>query len=432
MQPLTPQESITSINIEQENKKYLLNIKILEEEMTLVLSEPEEIENLTFTKKMTLKDIKEIHSYFNGLNECKIFSDYLKGLAENTKLSVAKKEDKLCLNFTIEFMLKNYSIELILSPEKKNPDQLIKDLCREMNSLKERIKVLENKNDNKDYKEIKNIVENLKYDNQNLKEEIKNLKEQIKNKEQENKEIQNMKEEIKETKKLIEPMDKKFKEININRYTTFNEKSVIIKENEFDFIKLAIKYKFNKEIKEIKKIFQATIDGDLAINFHSKCDDIPNTLVIIKSTGNRRFGGFTSSPWESPNNSSYSVRDDKNAFLFSIDKQAIYPYNGNNQTYYEKNQKITKYSSMSCKSFGPVFGIGYYYSDGFKCNFSDEKADIFICSNCIHEKNSYTYESWSHSSYDFKKDKDKNALSEDGKKSKIYISEYEVFQIIFA
>lgn len=375
-----------------------------------------------------------MHSYFNGLDECNTFSDYLKALSENKRLSVVKKEDNLCLNFTIEYMLKNYLIELILSPEKKNPEQLIKDLCREMNSLKERIKILENKNDNKEkneIKEVKNIIENLKIDNQNLKEEIKNLKEQIKNKEEDNKEIQNMKEEIKETKKLIEPIDKKFKEIYINRYTTFNEKSVIIKENEFDFIKKAMNYRFNKEIKEIKKIYQATIDGDLAINFHSKCDGVPNTLVIIKSAGNRRFGGFTSLTWDWDtshlNKYGINCKNDENAFLFSIDKQAIYPYNGINQSYDINNHKIIKNSSISRKDWGPLFGGGIIYVvDDYYYN---EDADIFIGSNCIHEKNSYTYESYSHSSYNFSKDK--NALSEDGKKSNIYISEYEVFQIIF-
>ena len=66
-----------------------------------------------------------------------------------------------------------------------------------------------------------------------------------------------------------------------------------MKENEFNLINLAIKSRLNKEVKELKKIYQATIDGDGAINFHSKCDNIPNTLVLIKSAGNRRFGGLT-------------------------------------------------------------------------------------------------------------------------------------------
>ena len=73
-----------------------------------------------------------------------------------------------------------------------------------------------------------------------------------------------------------------------------------------------------------------------------------------------------------------------------------------------------------------MFGSCYIYN---KSSF-DNKFDIYICSNCIQgNKSSYTYESNSNSSYDFYGDK--NALSEDGKQDRIYIAEYEVFQVIF-
>jgi len=205
---------------------------------------------------------------------------------------------------------------------------------------------------------------------------------------------------MKELKKIIEPIDKKFKETNnINRYI-FNNKSVIMKENEFDFIHLAIKSRINKEVKELKKLYQATIDGDGAINFHTKCDNIPYTLIIIKSAGNRRFGGFTSKPWTSP--SSWESVYDINSFLFSLDKQKIYPYKNNNPSTYIH------------KDYGPRFGGAN---------------DIQINSKCIQEKNSYTCESSSSCSYNYQGDN--NALSEDGRGSCFFVTEYEVFQIIF-
>ena len=73
--------------------------------------------------------------------------------------------------------------------------------------------------------------------------------------------------EMKEIRKILNP------EFNINKLKIGN-KSVIMKENEFDFIHLAIKSRLKKEVKEIKKLYQATIDGDGAINFHSRCDNI--------------------------------------------------------------------------------------------------------------------------------------------------------------
>ena len=39
----------------------------------------------------------------------------------------------------------------------------------------------------------------------------------------------------------------------------------------------------NKEIVEIKKLYQSTKDGGDVTQFHKLCDNIPNTLVLYKS-----------------------------------------------------------------------------------------------------------------------------------------------------
>ena len=82
----------------------------------------------------------------------------------------------------------------------------------------------------------------------------------------------------------------------------------------------AIKERMNREIKEIKKIYQATVDGGDSDIFHKKCDFIPNTLVLYKTKGNRRFGGFASQSW----NTGFDFLPDKKCFLFSLDKKKIY------------------------------------------------------------------------------------------------------------
>ena len=63
--------------------------------------------------------------------------------------------------------------------------------------------------------------------------------------------------------------------------------------------------------------------GGEPINFHNKCDNIPNTLVLIKSEGNRRFDGFTLIPWKSEGD--YWIKDPENkTFVFSLDNKKIY------------------------------------------------------------------------------------------------------------
>ena len=368
------QESKELLSINQENKRYVLFIETKGESITLTCLDLEDKESLPFIKTMTLKEIKEKeeHNLFFGLNSCNEFSKYLKALSEANKLSIIIKEDKISINFIVEYLLKKHKVEIDLFPEILN----LNSVNREIILLKGKFQILleNNQKSENENKELKNEIENLKKENISLKEEIMELK------------------------NLIEPINIKFNENeNINKYI-FNKKSVIMKENEFDLIHLAIKSRLNKEIMALNKLYQAFIDGDRAINFHSKCDNVPNTLVVIKSAGNRRFGGFTTQIWES---SEHKYKDDKNAFLFSLDKQKIYSY------------KNVGEAICTNKTNGPSFGGGY---------------DIYIGNNPIQIKNSYTYEI---GNYSYNYSGDNNALSEDGKANCIYLSDYEVFEVIF-
>jgi hypothetical protein len=67
-------------------------------------------------------------------------------------------------------------------------------------------------------------------------------------------------------------------------------------------------------------IYRASQDGFEASSFHDKCDDKPNTLIIIKSTNGNVFGGYTEQSWSG---SGYKV--DPNAFIFSLINQDSEP-----------------------------------------------------------------------------------------------------------
>ena len=316
-------------------------------------------------------------------------------------------------------------LKLLLKIKKKetNLNEFSEEIIKELSLIKDNIKKLEEKiikNNEESSKQNKEII-NLKDDNKKLKENFSILKEEnLKLKDelkaltaiiekQNNLNIE-LKEEIKNIIKMNEELKADIKEIkesnkkqanNTNSSEYININSVIMKNEEFLKIKNEIEKKLNKRIKSIKKLYQATIDGGEPKNFHSKCDNIPNTLTIIKSKGNRRFGGFTSEAWESK----LTVKNDKNSFLFSLDKNKIYDY---------KNDNCAIFCFNIC---GPSFGHN-----------SKNLCTIGITGNPILRKQLYTYESNSNS-YNF--DGDNNALSEDGKGSNIFAEEYEVFQIIF-
>ena len=133
-----------------------------------------------------------------------------------------------------------------------------------------------------------------------------------------------MKKENNEIKLKIIEQNKEINNLKENvKFIDIGE-SIIIKENEKAMIYKEIENKMNKRIKEIKKLYQATIDGGDSKYFHSKCDNIPDTLVFVKSEGNRRFGGFTQIPWKSDEKGSYLKDQDNKTFVFSLDNKKKY------------------------------------------------------------------------------------------------------------
>ena len=61
------------------------------------------------------------------------------------------------------------------------------------------------------------------------------------------------------------------------------------------------------------------MDGDLTQTFYDKCSGKYPTIVIVKTTKGRRFGGYSSIPWEN-----IGSIEDNNSFIFSLDKKKKY------------------------------------------------------------------------------------------------------------
>ena len=240
----------------------------------------------------------------------------------------------------------------------------------------------ENKLLNKEIGDKNKEINNLKNENQSIYKEIGD----------QNKEINNLKNE---NKLLNEKIVDLIKEIIYLRI-----ENSIMELSEEDIIFSEIEKRMNKTIKGLHKLYQATTDGGDPKIFHKKCDNIPNTLVLIKSEGNRRFGGFTPIPWKS--SGEYIKDEEKQTFVFSLDNKKIYNLKDidyNNAVYHYQN-------------YGPCFGL----------------SDIEILGNPIKE---YKLHSIPYS-FDYKGDE--HPLSESNSSDnygKIKALEYEVFQVLF-
>ena len=73
---------------------------------------------------MNLKEIKELHKIFIGLNSCKEFYDYIKALSKENKISIIEKENKMLISFIVDYLLKKIVLKLFYSKKSKALNQL--------------------------------------------------------------------------------------------------------------------------------------------------------------------------------------------------------------------------------------------------------------------------------------------------------------------
>ena len=171
------------ILIEQENKKYFLNIEINDNFINFRINEEGVFPTIYFSRNLSIKDIQELHKSFYGLNSCQEFLEYIRELAVKEELIIKKNENNLSINFKVLYLLKTSSIEIFLNKEKVEINDTIKEICNEINLMRDKLKKLEESSENKEQpniliEEMKNM-QDLKKENQKLIEEIRILKEDI-------------------------------------------------------------------------------------------------------------------------------------------------------------------------------------------------------------------------------------------------------------
>jgi hypothetical protein len=160
---------------------------------------------------------------------------------------------------------------------------------------------------------------------------------------------------------------------------------------------------------EFDLLYRASPDGFSLEAFHSKCDNIPNTLTIIRVKDKPHiFGGYTEATWEGS-----VYKQDPNAFIFSL-------VNSDNKPIKMKISLNIQNAIFCYPVYGPRFG---HYDIGYGKNF-----DIHInsYSNQVHSstKLGLTYQ---HPFYQKDSNETKGFLA--GSDS-FLTSEIEVYQVL--
>ena len=223
-----------------------------------------------------------------------------------------------------------------LSPLKDQLEEIasLKAQLTELNELKLKVKELEN---------LRNQVEQMT-SNSIKKRKFKALgkkgkKTKITKKKLElNENLESKKEELNEPEEKNTDLENN-KDIVLEEKTeqTFVNGDII---QSIEELELIIR-KINKASKKmtLNLIYKATADTDRAADFHKKCDEAKNTLVLVETDKGKRFGGYTSVSWKGK----CIEKMDKEAFVFSLDKMKIY-------------ENIPGEKAIGCyPKFGPVF-----------------------------------------------------------------------------
>ena len=134
--------------------------------------------------------------------------------------------------------------------------------------------------------------------------------------------------------------------------------SIILKESKREKELLKIIQDWIK-IKKMQLIYRGTRDGESSNDFHNKCDNQGETIVLCKNEKDNIFGGYSSYPW-GKDEKYHSAPD---SFLFTLTNI----YSINPTKFPSKNDQYDVYHNSN---HGPVFGSGndlFIYNNFLKC-----------------------------------------------------------------
>ena len=257
-----------TFEINTDNKIYALKISYNEQLIYFEIKEKNAFVKDEYNLYIDLNELGKISRFFNQFETVKEVFDSLKSLIDKKNLSIIQEEKKMKIKIINPINNKEFYIN-VLSKEKDIRSE-INSIITYVTSLNEKVQKLENK---------VNLLENK------LNEIIKE------------------KEEKKKKKELYE-------KYQINKSSVINKEEIDLFMNWLD-----------QKPKKIKLLLDSKIDGDLTQTFYNKCGGKFPTVVFVKTTKGKRFGGYCSIGWENKNGGALK---DINNFIFSLDKKKKY------------------------------------------------------------------------------------------------------------
>jgi hypothetical protein len=335
--------------------KYHIKIGVSKyKQLKLQVREQSEFQTI-YQAKFKYEELLEIDRFFGVFETMEAIVDEIDNLFVRNKVTISNDiNNNLYMDLTISINNKERKIHLKLIRKGTEQTEALNNLVKLVSAQTKKLDNLQNENDELK-KEIGKLQGKIKTmggeDEENEDEESEEEEKSKKKKKKKKKKVKKI-EESEEDDDDEDNKKKKKKEENIGEfiYEEFLDNTSIIKEKkEIDLVLDKVRIIFHKSYKNflnLKLLYSASKDGDSAEVFHSLCDGIAPLIVLIKTTKNVIFGGYTEAPYSFTKKR--TGNKDDNAFIFSINKMKTYDV--------EKGTNAT----CSFRDYGPVF-YGYEY-----------------------------------------------------------------------
>ena len=335
--PIGEEKKVFTDQIDGQN--YIISLEKTEYKDYIVLKIKNDLNE--YCIKYNRQEISSIIKEFQIFSDINDIYDTLSDIINNHRYKIQNNNDNLTFKIKICKMSGNEEeYDLVLNSKPITQ----KRLFEKINNLSNKVTELENivNQQNKKIDEQNNLIKNYESKLNSQAEMLTKYNERIMS-------LEN----------FLKPVK------NENKFNYFNNSNIIKSEDDIGF--LINRLEFNGKIKNFELLYSVTKNGGGPNNFHNKCDNINNTLIVIKTNKNCIFGGFTSAKWDM---NTGEVKDEK-AFCFSLNNKKIY------------NIIKDKTAIFCAKGFGPSFGsspsFSIYLYDNLlsKQQYTCKKSDSF-------------------------------------------------------
>ena len=324
------------------HKEHILKLSNSEEEYKLIMVVENNDNKISFdiyniknpTKesynlKMTKDKLTSSDNYFRIFDNIIDCANNISDILKNSTPKLTKESDKMILSFTL-FLPGQDKRDIKLYLDKKfDINNIINGLIEEINILKTKVNDLEislNKKD-KMYEAIKCNYDELKND-YDLKFEQFNVQ------------LANMKSLLPKKNDSDKNINPNLKSFSDQCKENSNETSTILNNNlELNILSNKIRLLYPGKNVIYNLLYRKTRDSDNISIFHSKCDKIRGTLLIIQTSKGYKIGGYTNETWQGNNVS----KKDNTAFVFNLNYNKVYDIKKDTEAIY------------CSPNFGPIF-----------------------------------------------------------------------------